>query len=267
MMSPEYLSMLRPFILSWNLRNILEKPSMLSSGEFCITGTGLGEYPIDAWKTYFLEVPKCGYKKDLTGRSNYAVGIGMKNTRWNRKRIIALPIYTHSKDPGIEKLKVLIKHWNEICIPDDIPCLAIAVKCHGSYSESREAQSVTVLIIWYDSVSRVISLDWAEGPLEDCITPEWYVETTPLLNLREALGKTRSLYENISWEKTYFSIYTIPSCLGHELQGKKVRASYAQWQHEWRYSNYTELKKDLNLLFSKIWDIFFNDSSESGRLG
>lgn len=256
-MIPESISVLRPFILSWNLRNIVEKPSMFTPEEFCITGTCLGEYPIDAWKTYFLENPKNRRKKDIVGRSYHAFGIGMKNTKWDRRRIVYLPIYTHSQHSDIEKLKLAIKYWDDICISEDVPCLALAVKCRGYNSECREAQSVTVLIVWNDAVARIISLDWTEGPLENCITPEWFIESTPLLNLKDALEKMKMIYENISLDDTSFSIYTVPSCLDYSLSGEMVDTSYTVWKHEWRYANYHELKYNLNLLLSNTQEIFF----------
>jgi hypothetical protein len=239
MIPPENLSVLQPFILSWNLRNILETPSILSPEEFCIIGTDLGEYPIDAWKPLFLETPRDGYKK-----------------------VVSLPIYSHTQNYDVKRLKILIKYWNDIGFPDDIPCLALAVKCRGFYSDYREAQYVTVLIVWSDAVARIISLDWAEGPLEDCITPEWYVESTSLLNLRRAIEKMQRLYKNISWENPSFSIYAIPSCLGNGLHGKIVDSSYPQWNHEWGYTDLTELKDDLTLLFSTIQEIFFNNNEK-----
>lgn len=253
--------MLRPFILSWNLRNIFENASALFPKEFCLTGTRLGEYPIDAWKSYFLEVPKNGCKKDITGRSYQAFGISMKSPTWHRKRIIILPVYTYSQYSDIEKLKVAIRYWTDISIPDDIPCVAVAIKCQGCYSENRTAQSVTVLIVWNDNVCRIISLDWTEGPLEDCITPEWYIEASPLLNSEDAFEKIQTLYENISWDNTSFSIYTIPSCLGYSLHGKMANASYSLWNHEWRYNDYAELKSDLNLVLSEIRNILLNEEA------
>ena len=256
----ENVSLLQPIILSWNLRNILERPSMLAPEEFCIIGTDLGKYPIDAWKPYFLEIPRGRCKKDIVGRFHSAMGINIENTKWNLKRTVNLPIYSHTQDYDIERLKIVIKHWYDIGFPDDIPCLALAVKCRGFYSDNREAQYVTVLTIWNDAVARIISLDWFEGPLEDCITPEWYIETTPLLNLKDAVKRMRNIYKNNNWDNSSFSIYTIPSCLGHELHGNMQDTSYNLWNHEWRYSDIAELKDDMNLLFSTIYWIFFNNN-------
>jgi len=266
-MMPKSIPVLHPFILSWNLRNIVEKPSMFTPDEFCIAGTCLAEYPIDAWKTYYVEIPRNKCKKDIVGRTHQAFGTYMKNTKWDYRRIIYLPIYTHSQHFDIEKLKLVIRYWKDLCISEDIPCLALAVKCRGYYSEGREAQSVTALMVWDDSVARVISLDWTEGPLEDCITPEWYIETSPLLNLSDALEKMKMIYRNVSWDSTSFSIFTIPSCQAHGLRGDLAETSYTAWNPEWRYSTYHELKGDLSLLLSQIRDIFFNGFWRSDMYG
>jgi hypothetical protein len=252
----EERSVLLPFILSWNLRNVVEHMSSVVPESFCITGTDVGEYPIDGWKPLFIEIPVNARKRDIAGRSYHAFGVSLRNTEWDRKRIVILPIYAHSQCADIEKLKIVIRHWIDVFSQDDIPCLALAVKCQGRYSEDRRAQSVSALVIWSDAVSRIISLDWAEGSLEDCVTPEWYIETSPLLNLTAAVEKIQELYENISWEETSFSIHAIPSCLCFDLCGEKVDASNALWQHEWRYVEYAELKDDLNRVLSDIQEIF-----------
>ena len=219
-MSPAEITELRPFILSWNLRNTIDENQVINPQEFCITGTHLGEIPIDGWKPYFLEVPKKRFKKDIVGRTHQALEINLKNTTWDRNRVVVLPVYMGSPNTDFEKLKLVIKHWDKICIPDEVPCLAIAFKYRGFYSDNRETQFVSVLIIWNDAVARIISLDWTEGPLEDCVTPEWYIESTSLMNLNDAFEKLKSVYKNISLNNPYFSIYTIPSCLGQSLTGE-----------------------------------------------
>ena len=253
---------LRPFILSWNLRNLLTSPSALISGQASITGTHLGEYPIDGWGKYFLETPRNGSKRDISGRSNSGFGIGSEDSKWDQKRTINLPQYSSVQNFDVEQLKIVIKHWRDIGIPDDIPCLAVAIKCRGSYTDNREAQYVTVLAVLNDAVTRIISLDWFEGPLEDCITPEWYMKTTPLLNLKDAIMKTRNLYENLPWNNPSFSIYTIPACPGSCLSGEACNAPYDLWGDGWKYSDYTEFTTDLNLLLSKISDIFSEELPE-----
>lgn len=256
-------SILRPFILSWNLRNILPNSLILSTEQPTIIGTCLGEYPIDAWGNYFLETPRNEKKMDITGRSNNAVRGGMKPAKCDQRRTINLPIYSHIQDFNVDNLKILFRNWSEIGFSDDIPCLALAVKHRGFYSDNREAQYVTVLTVWNDGVARIISLDWFEGPLEDCITPEWYMETTPLLNLKEALAKMRKIRETTQLVNPIFSIYAIPMCLGNTLNGEVASDSYALWDYGWNYSDYPKFESDLKVLLSKIIDVFYENPQES----
>jgi len=257
------ISVLYPFMLSWNLRNLISAKSILTSNQPGIVGTCPGKYPIDAWKTFFLEIPKDGNKKDITGRFLTAFCEGIKNTEWDHNRTVSLPIYSIFPDYDIEKLKIVFKHWDDIGISNDVPCLALAVKCRGLYCDNREGQYVSIMAVWNDAVARIISLDWFEGPLEDCTTPEWYLETTPLLNLRDAIIRMRDIYKNTFWDNISFSIFTIPTCLGSCLNGELANPSYDIWEREWRYTNYSKLRSDLITLFIKISDIFFQNPVES----
>ena len=226
----------------------------------------MGEYPIDGWGNYFLETPKDEKKMDITGRSNNAVRGGMKPTECNQRRTINLPIYSHMQDLDADDLKIVFRNWSEIGLSDDIPCLALAVKQRGFYSDNREAQYVTVLTVWNDGVARIISLDWFEGPLEDCITPEWYMETTPLLNINEAIDKMRKIHKTTQWDNPIFSVYAIPKCLGNSLKGDVSSDSYALWDSEWNYLDFPRFETDLNEILTKICKIFNYDQQESDAI-
>jgi len=262
-MNTDSMSIIRPFFLSWNLRNVTLKPVEFASNEFCLAGTCLGEYPIDAWKRYFLEIPKNEYKKDLTGRAQSAFGLQMKNFDWDTNRIVNLPIYNNYLKSGMNQLKIIINHWFDIFIPEDIPCIAIGVRCHGNYSDIREIQCVNILLIWNDAVCKIITLDWMEGPLEDCITPEWYMYSTSLLNLKNAIEKMQEFSKNELWSNTSYSIYTIPSCIGFKLHGKMEKSKHIPWELEWNYYDYTDLTNDLNFLLIEIQNLFSDYLLES----
>lgn len=256
-------SILRPFFLSWNLRNILPNSSLLTTDQPTIIGTCLGEYPIDGWGKYFIETPMDGHKKDITGRSNNAVRSGIKTIKCNQRRTINLPIYSHIQDFNVDNLKIVFRNWSEIGLSDDIPCLALAVKHRGFYSDNREAQYVTILTVWNDGTARIISLDWFEGPLEDCITPEWYMKTTPLLNINDAIEKMRNIHKTTQWDNPIFSVYAIPKCLGSCLNGDFSRNSYDLWDYEWNYSDFPKFGTDINVILSKIFEIFHENPPES----
>ena len=255
-MTSDNASQIHPFILSWNMRNNSENISTQSYDFPSITGACLGEYPIDGWIKYFIEIPKDGKKSDISGRSNNAHSKKDKNVKWNHRRIINLPIYSNIENYDLKQLECIIEQWDKIGIPDDVPCLAIAIKCSGFYSEFREAQYVIVLTVWNDGVARITSLDWFEGPPDDCVTPEWYMKNTPLMNLNDAIEKMQPKYKNTSWDNSYFSICTIPKCLGFNLKGTKSKEQYPQWDFEWKYANYSNFQSDLELILANVQNLF-----------
>ena len=91
-MTSDSFSLLHPFIISWNMRNSSENTSTQFSDLPSITGACLGEYPIDGWIKYFLEIPKNGRKEDLIGRSNNNA-MDEKRLAWNHRSTINLPVY------------------------------------------------------------------------------------------------------------------------------------------------------------------------------
>jgi hypothetical protein len=223
----------------------------------------LGEFPIDAWKQYPLEVPKEGYKEGITSRCFHAFGLAVKEPIWHLNRTIKLPLYPDrilkfiEKDPNSRFLRALIQEWKLFHIFNEIPVLAIAVKVAGSYCDLREFQTTAVLPIWQDSVGRLLELDWAEGPLEDCISPEWYLKSTPLLGLEKAVKEAKRLcYQELPWEDLSFFIYMVPPFLGNFLKGKKIRCNF--W-HGWKYNQYSRWKEDLGFIFSKVLEAFYGE--------
>lgn len=247
--------LLRPVILSWNLRNTLESPSSHLPGEFCIDGSGLGEYPVDCWRPFLLEIPALGTKKDISGRTCHAFGVRMPSTPWDARRTIQLPHFSNGDRLPMESLKTVVRHWPE-AVTDEMPCMAVAAKVTGYYSEDREAQSVAVMLVWGDGTARIVNLDWSEGSLEDCVTPEWFVQSSPLSNLRAATGEMERVHGNVTWCRPSFHLYTLPDCLGNILPGTPADSAYRFWKREWRYADRSAMGKDLALLISQIQRIF-----------
>ena len=249
-------SPLSTFFLSWNLRNILDKSSFLGAEKFGLVDIQPGEYPIDGWKPHYLEVPKDGTKMDISGRMNNVFSVGKPEITRDFKRTIRLPIYINDEKVGIETIKQIIESWDDFLIPDDIPCFAIAFKCYGNYTDFREAQYISVLLIWNDEVCRIISLDWFEGPEEDCITPEWYVNSSPLLDLTEGFAEIEAFNRKSGWVSPVYSIFMLPSCLGYDLKGEVSKEAYRQWGREWKYTDFSDIRDDMELIYSRIKDIF-----------
>ena len=248
---------LQGFRLSWDLRN---SPDVSVPGDmFSIVGVAPGEYPIDGWKPYFLEIPADGLKADIVGRISHAFGVVVPSAIWNRRRIVTLPRYSRDWYLDMAQLATVVRGWSSTTIPDDIPCLAVALRSSWHYGEDRLAQSVAVLMIWNDSVCRLLRLDWSEGPLEDCITPEWCIQGSGLLSLSGALGEMESLHRENPGEKASFSLFVLPSCLGKNLRGRRRDAGYSSWKQEWSYVDHRDIRSDLRELLSQISRLFASE--------
>jgi hypothetical protein len=252
-------SLLTQFILSWNVRDYIESRNITNSGDFCISGTGRGEYPIDAWKPFFIEIPANGHKKDIAGRSYHAFGIAMQATEWNPKRVAWLPIYSNCTRSSVSDFKIVVKNWADISIPDDVPCIALAVKCRGYYSDAQEAQHVAVLLVWNDGAARLVSLDWSQGSLEDCPTPEWYLEASKLMNVNACMGILDGMYRNIRLDDAVYSIFAIPPCICDGIGRAASPTAYRFWENEWRFLDYDSLEDNLSGVFSKIKNIYSDE--------
>ena len=263
-------SCLNSFILSWNMRNMRGLPLVQSSHKsmnFGITGITMGEYPLEGWKKYFLEVPQSGNKKDISGRSNRVIAFYENDNEHECKRTMKLPKYADNDGFGLKEMNVLVRNWNSIGLPEDIPCIAIALNASGLNSDYREIQYVTVVAIWSDGICRIFSLDWYEGPLEDCITPEWYMETSKLMNIKKATDILEKVYENLNLGSMSFSVFPLPTLLGKYLNENKNETSHDTWKQEWRYSSLKELRPDLMSLLARVEDMFSVDKLESEMHG
>jgi len=268
-MNADVASLIAPLSLSWNLRNAMDSPSMLFPGQFSFEGIGRGEYPIDAWRPFPLEVPAGGTKTDISGRMNHAFGVAFNGPGWNWLRTVNLPIYHNGDSLDMGELATIIRHWPKAAM-DDLPCISLAVKRRGWYGEDRETQSVTVLVVWGDSASRIVTLDWSEGQLEDCVTPEWCIHASPLMDVRHACAEMGHAILGVSWDRPRYSMFILPTCLGRNLHGVSVDAPYKFWKREWIYENHSALKMDLCRLLSEIVQLFGigpSDGSESASNG
>ena len=261
-MSDQGDSELLPFSLTWNIRNIAHLRFNTEEDDLGIIDSAIGEYPIDSYGNIPLEVPADARRSDVSGRSNFKTIEELEAKEANNSRVIKLPRYSHGNLLDQRQLKLLIRHWSEILLGDNIPCVALATKCRGFYSDQREAQVVNVLAVWSDSTARIMTLEWYEGPLEDCITPEWHFRATPVMNLRNALDKASDPSSNINWEGLCFALYTIPGCLGEGFQVKPRKSPYPSWRNEWPYDNNLLFKKDLETALETVRGLFSVHKSE-----
>jgi hypothetical protein len=83
------------------------------------------------------------------------------------------------------------------------------------------------------------------------------------LKLRNALSIVAETYRNLNWGEALYSVYAIPSCLGHVLKGEPKQTTYPLWTEEWRYADYASLKNDLASLLFELNKLFSNDGGTS----
>ncbi|MHA1989781.1 MAG: hypothetical protein ACW981_10380 [Candidatus Hodarchaeales archaeon] len=241
--------------LIWgNLRNIVDFSSLIIPGYFSLIGTTLGEFPVDSYEPIYLEIPKDGSKLNLLGRHNWSSSLTDRKVSWYEKRLIQLPDYSIKESIEITDLKRIFQTWSKFSIPDNVPCFNLAVSTKGSYcSEGREAQTITVLLLWANGMTRLLHLDCFEGALDDCCTPEWYIKSSKLLTLNIAISQLNNIYKSPpAWDFPRFSIYLNPPCFKLDLNGEKIEIDKKGWKMEWIYDDFSTFSLDLKLIFQHI---------------
>ncbi len=241
--------------LIWGtLRNLIDFDSIDILQPFSLVGTVQGRFPVDSFHPIFLEIPRNNNKMDISGRSNNIFVSKSNQAQWQKRRIVPLPEFREQKNLNLLSLRNILQYWDQAFIPNEIPCISIATTIKGGYSsEGRIGQYSVVFLIWPNFTARILELDWFEGPLDDCITPEWYIRTSELMTLKNAKKIMSKLHTNPpSWDKSVFSLFTIPSCLSINLHGQKENTDLEGWRCNWTYINYSKFKSDLNLTLGEL---------------
>lgn len=240
--------------LIWgNLRNLVDFDSIKISNDLSLLGTIPGEFPVRNFHPIFLEVPKSLSKFNMFGRKNFSRVFTNEDLGWSPRRIVSLPNYVNDKFVDTDCLKLMIQQWEKALIPEEIPCIAIGINITGQNSDRREGQYVAVLLIWSNPKARVLELDWFEGPLDDCIVPEWYLRVSEIMNPRKALDKMKKLFKiPPNWENSLYSIYCIPSCLGSSLQTKWEEYNSVGWKYQLSFQDHKIWMKALESILDQI---------------
>ena len=251
------LSAIETSLIWGNLRNLIDFNSITVPSDLSLVSTIPGEFPVYNFHPIFLEIPKTLKKFNISGRKNFSQAFIDKTLRWLPRRIVSLPTYENDKDTDLKCLKSIIQMWERALIPEEIPCIALGVNITGQNSDGREGQYVTVLLIWANQKTRILQLDWFEGPLDDCITPEWYLQVSEIMNIRKALIKIRKLFiMPPNWENPLFSIYSIPPCLGCSVQNKWEESNLVGWRYKLSYHEHKKWMKALESIFAEIQALF-----------
>jgi hypothetical protein len=251
------LSAIEASLIWGNLRNLIDFNSVKIPSDLSLVGTISGQFPVSDFHPIYLEVPKSHKKFNMYGRKNFSQVFIDRDLGWVPRRIVTLPNYENDKNADTECLKSIIQLWERVLIPEEIPCIALGVNITGQNSDGREGQYVTVLLIWENQKTRILELDWFEGPLDDCITPEWYLQVSEIMNIKKALIKMRKLFKiPPNWENSLFSIYSIPSCLGSSLQTKWEESNVVGWRYQLSYHDHETWMRALESILEQINAIF-----------
>ena len=101
---------------------------------------------------------------------------------------------------------------------------------------------VSVFAVHTDGASVLLELDWCEGSLEDCVSPEWHLRASSFLTMKDGLDRFRRVCHNSPmWEDCSFYLYVIPPFLGSYLLSRGKRMTSKIWQEEWSYPKHAEL--------------------------
>jgi len=259
--------------LVWgSLRNLFDFPNVVILDELRLMGTVPGHFPVDAHNAVPLQIPRGGQKGDLSGRYN-----SLTPELWNTvidqgpswTRVVHLPLYGYDSNISNEILRkrfsAILKKWNDTMIPGNIPCAALATRVRGGYCIEREAELVFVLLVWANQVARTLQLDWHEGPLEDCISPEWYIKTSRTLPLQEALRQNLDFVGTLpNWTNLQMSLVPKPAFLGESLiYGTKKKGAARGWQCEWNYFGKMEFSQDTERILEDVETLFKGVASEN----
>lgn len=229
--------------------------------------TKCGEFPVDAYFPIFLEIAKEHKREDLSGRFNCSgsnAGQALYSKFWHPVRSIPLPLFEVDSDLNIEELCEsyirLVDEWQDSFIPDNLPCAALSLKFHGNYCDEREAQRIVVLLVYPNNIARIMYLDFFEGAMDDCISPEWYLNVSKLMSIDSAIQEVTEFSQNQSeLQRAHSSISIKPEFLGDILiHGKKEETCERKWGFEWTYVSHSNLVVDMNSLLNEFKRIFVN---------
>jgi len=219
-------------IFLFNLRGVVFRTQ--------VAGIVPGEFPVDSWYPLLLEIPEGGSKACISGRfPGLLVGLPVSPVEWDKSRVVSLPIYENTERCRQKTVRGVMASKD---LPDTVPIVTIANRYDGYYCDQRRAQVVSVLAVYTGGTSLLLELDWCEGSLEDCVSPEWYLQASSFLTIRDGLDRFKKVCRNSPmWEDCSFYLYVIPPFLGSYLLGRGKRMASKIWQEEWSYAKHSEL--------------------------
>ena len=218
-----------------------------------------GEFPITEWRSFPLQIPSDGFKKHVV--SQFASGLKTSHVNNENLEVINLPVYIGEDICDAKTFEAADPHTTESITK--IPIVTVATKVCGQCSHTgMETQFLSVLPVWEDDSSLVLDLEWYEGsPMEGDINPEWHVQASPRLSVREGLQKLKESSRSLPIAKnTSYCIYVNPASLGTHLFGQcqetACRSPRKIWNHAWKFDSHEKMSGAIDLLSETLCQAF-----------
>jgi hypothetical protein len=207
-----------------------------------------GEFPMEEWCTFPLEVPSEGFKQHILGRFP-----GGFQTRLvepdSESEVIHLPVYTGEEISDARAFDAMMAGSGSAWADAKVPVITLAAKFTQKRS-GQSSQALYVLPIWKDSTSLLLELYWSEGnPEEDGLNPEWHIEASKRLPVDQGLAKLRESCSHLpdSADSKYF-LYMNPSSLGDHALGEGRECHSKIWPREWSFDRSDKMLNALDQL-------------------
>ena len=213
-----------------------------------------GEFPITEWRSFPLQIPSNGFKQHIMG--SLPGGVKTGNSKDDDPEVIDLPVYIGEDICDARIFEEASAKPNGTKNLAKVPVATIATKACGQCSSTGvQTQSLSVMPIWNDGTSIVLDLDWYEGdPMEGNIDPEWYIQASPRLSVKEGLQKLKENSKpcSIADKNCCFCMHVTPVSLGtHVLGGKGANPCSSPnkvWPQLWKFDSHEKMLSAIDKL-------------------
>lgn len=184
------------------------------------------EFPIVDWNPIPVELPEERCRSYFGGRP------------WSQgheqyRNLVRVPAYAGSAAEG------------SAARLETTPLLALASSSRSQLSDGRFYQASSVLLLWDDRSSGVVSLDWIDGnPSEGMVGREWHIHASkgvPVARgVEEFLGQSCVRPADPGCRR---ALYLTPAELGREAFGSEGQPfAGTPWQREWVFESFDALR-------------------------
>jgi hypothetical protein len=213
-----------------------------------VADTVPGEFPMEEWCTFPLEVPSDGFRQHILGRFPGGCETRLVEPH-SESEVIHLPVYSGEEITDARAFDAFRGGSDAIGLSAKVPVITLAAK-FTQKKNGQSSQALYVLPIWKDSTSLLLELYWAEGnPEEDGLNPEWHIESSAKVPVDQALAKLRESCRHLpnSADSKYF-LYLNPPSLGEHVLGEGRECESKIWPREWPFDRNDKMLDALDQL-------------------